>query len=103
MNDIDLKDKQEKKETKKRESFVPSELSTYYEKKEHKIKDKQQIVKSSIGFPSKEHRLMITKLFKDIGFNTMKSFFMALVELVKEDEGLRNKLKQKSIELKNKR
>jgi len=95
----DLKDKQEeKKEIKKRKSFIPPELSAYHEKR--KKEPHQPLVKSSIGFPSEEHRLMVTKTYKELGFTTMKSFFMTLVELVNEDEDLKNKLKKKSIELK---
>ena len=108
----DLKDKdkqEEKKETKKRKSFVPPELSTYYQKQEEKKirkkritknKSNEQVVKSSLGFPSEKYRLMTTKLYKELGFTTMKSFFMTLVELVNEDEELKNNLKKKSIELK---
>lgn len=94
--DIKEKDKLEQKEVKKtRKSFVLPEVPVNIEKIKKTPKPNKS-VKSSIGFPNEEYRLLVTEAYKKCGFSTMKAYIMALIDLSINDEDTYIKLQEKA-------
>jgi len=85
--DIKEKDKQDV-ETKKRTSYNLPEVKV---NKSEKVDSK--LPTSTISFPSEEFRLSVTKTYKDLGYTTLKSYLLALMQLSMEDEQIKKKLK----------
>jgi len=83
--------KQEKLDSKKRKSYNLPEIKSTNSSKKKRVRVK--LPTTTISFPNEDFRLAITETYKSLGYTTLKSYLLALINLSMKDENIKNKLK----------